>query len=192
MGIHQRPFKSVYKQETPDRVFLIARSNYQIDAYVGMKPRSLVRFTTVLDSGAGSNYIKKGLLPETLVRRIPPLKKRTDVRDANNKRVNIEGTIHLYVKVGHSTELVPFYVVDKLGTDIILGCEYLDKVVDAIRPRRGVVEMIDGTEVRILRHTLGRFENRHSITEEEEFKPPKHRSSKRISLTKSVTVNPNT
>ena len=187
-GIHQRPFRPIKKEENPERVYLMARRNYQINAYVGLTSKSLTRLTTVVDSGAGSNYIKKEVLPESLTKRIQPLNYRSDVRDANNKRVRIEGSIYLFVKVGSCTESVRFNVVDKLGTEIILGCEYLDKYVEAIRPRRGIIEMVDGTEANIIRRTLGRFANKHSINEEEEFKPPKHRSSKKVSLTKSVTL----
>lgn len=45
-------------------------------------------------------------------------------------------------------EIIKFYVVDKLGADVILGC---DKHVSDIHPRRQVVELDDG----IIYHIIG-------------------------------------
>ena len=77
------------------------------------------------------------------------------------------GYINLFVKVGTRTELVRFNVVDRLGTEFILGCDYLENHIEAIRPRRRVLEITDGHTVPILRRALRSLANRDTITDEE-------------------------
>ena len=63
------------------------------------------------------------------------------VRDANNQALVIVGRINLTVQLGMKSSIVTFYVVDKLATPIILGCDFCDRHVEAIRPRRRLVEL---------------------------------------------------
>ena len=99
----------------------------------------------------------------------------TNVKDANNRRVSIAGTVNLTVQVGTRSEIVKFNVVERLGTDVILGCDYCDKNVKAIRPRNLLVELDDGTSVPILKQPESRAKDLVPLPEAQEYITPKRR-----------------
>ena len=105
----------------------------------------------VLDTGTGSSFIKQDILPKTLLDKVQPLPGQTDVRDASNRRVQITGSLPLNVRLGNRSERVNFNVVQNLGAEVIIEWDYLDKHVEAIRPRQGLVELADGTTIPIVR-----------------------------------------
>ena len=145
----------------------------------------------VMDTGAGSSFIRKAILPQALLDKIQPLAIRTDIRDANNRRVQIIGTINLVLRIGDRSETVRFNVVERLGTDVIVGCDYLDKNVEAIRPRKRVVELDDGTTVPILGRGTRSKTLQGTIPEEEQLPSKAPRASRKITVTKPATLKPN-
>ena len=90
-------------------------------------------------------------MPDELLNKIRPLDDEPVIRDAGNRRVALRGTINLTVELGTRVEVVPFLVVDRLSTQVILGCDFCDKHVESIRPRQRVIVMDDGTTVPIVR-----------------------------------------
>ena len=170
----------------------MAKRNYKIAAYLGLSRKSTARFVVVLDTGAGSSFIRKSLLTHELQKSIQPLTEEYNVKDANNRRITIEGTINLAVQVGTRFEIVKFNVVERLGTDVILGCDYCDKHVEAIRPRRRIVELDDGTTVPILKKPEGRAKHAVPLPAEQEYVTPKGRPTPKIYSTKTVILKPNT
>ena len=66
-------------------------------------------------------------MPAEMQKLIQPLEVEYNVKDANNRRVAIDGTINLAVQVGSRFEVIKFNVVERLGTDVILGCDFCDK-----------------------------------------------------------------
>lgn len=65
--------------------------------------------------------------------------------------MNILSTITLSVELGPRIEVVQFNVVEGLANQVILECDFCLKHVEAIRPRKRVVELDDGTTVPIIR-----------------------------------------
>ena len=173
-----------------ETVFIMARRNYKIAAYIGLHKSSLARFVVVLDTGAGSSFIRQALIPESHRKLIKPLDSEFNVKDANNRRVVITGTINLAVQVGTRQDVVKFNVVERLGTDIILGCDFCDKHVEAIRPRKRLVELDDGSSVPILKRPEGRAKNAIPLPAEQEYVSPKGRSSDRVYSTQKVVLKP--
>ena len=84
-------------------------------------------------------------MPDELLNKIRPLDDELVIRDAGNRNVAFRGTINLTVELGTRVEAVPFLVVDRLSTQVILGCDFCDKHVEYIRPRQRVIVMDDGT-----------------------------------------------
>ena len=80
-----------------------------------------------------------------------PLPEQVRVRDANNRRLNILGTVELNVRIGNRQDKVNFYVVERLATDFILGCDFCYRNVKSIRPRKRLIELGDGTTIPIVR-----------------------------------------
>lgn len=150
-GILSRPFKPHVDRSFPQSVFVMTRQNYRFNTYIGVDDRSMTSVKAVMDSGAGSNFIRKEILPKVVLDRVKQLPERMDIRDASNRRVHILGKVRLRVRLGSRAEWVHLHVVQNLGTDVILGCEYLDKHVESIRPRKRLVTLYDGTTVPILR-----------------------------------------
>jgi len=110
--------------------------------------RRRLRYTAVLDTGAGPNLIRRGALPADVVL---DSSETTVLRNASNKPMIVCGEVELQVRLGQHTAKTKFYVVEKLATDVLLGCDYCDKFVEAIKQRKRVVELEDGTEVPIIR-----------------------------------------
>lgn len=83
------------------------------------------------------------------------------IRDSNNRPILINWKEKLQVHIGKKVETffpmctwrftVTLFVADRLGAPIILGCDLFDKQIEAIRPRKRVVENDDGTSVPIVR-----------------------------------------
>lgn len=46
------------------------------------------------------------------------------ISDACKNHLKISGTIYLSVEVGREVTIAKFYVVDKLGADVILLCDF--------------------------------------------------------------------
>ncbi len=139
-------------------MFVMTRQNYRVNAYIGVNECSMTCLASVLDTGAGSSFIKKEILPAALLERVKGIPNPTDIRDASNRRVSILGKIRLRVRLGSRSDWVHFNVVQNLGTEVILGCDFMDKHVDAIRPRKRKVTLDDGTSVPILRrHTPSKW-----------------------------------
>ena len=71
----------------------LSRQNYKIRAYIGTSTRALVQYITVLDTGAGSSFVKKEALSPEVLKTMKSLPEQVRVRDANNRRLNILGTV---------------------------------------------------------------------------------------------------
>ncbi len=149
-------------------------------------------FASVLDTGAGSSFIRKELIPRTLLDQVKSVSERLDIRDASNRRVSILGKLRLRVRLGGRTEWVHFNVVHNLGTDVILGCDFLDRHVDAIRPRNRLVTLVDGTSVPILRgHRPSKLYQR-ILLEPEPATEKTVRPSSRVKVRTQIVLQPGT
>ncbi len=158
IGILSRPFRPHVDWKSPQSVFVMTRQNYRVNAYIGVSGCSMTSFASVLDTGAGSSFIRKEILPTALLEQVKSTPNQADIRDASNRRVSILGRIRIRVRLGSRSDWVHFNVVQNLGTNVILGCDFLDKHVDAIRPRKREVPLDDGTRVPILRkHTPSKW-----------------------------------
>lgn len=74
-----------------------------------------------------------------------------NVRDVNNRKVNTSDTINLSVEVGNRVRIANFNVVERLATNILLGCDFCNRHIEAIKPTQRIVELDDGTTVLIIR-----------------------------------------
>ena len=74
-----------------------------------------------------------------------------NLASASNHRLDTLGVAVLTVTTGTYTTRQPFIVVRQLGTDVILGCTYIDSSIDSIGVRKRVVTMRNGDSFPILR-----------------------------------------
>ena len=92
--------------------------------------------------------------------------------------------------MGSRFEVVKFNVVERLGTDVILGCDFCDKHIEAIRPRKRLIELDDGTTVPILKRPESRAKHSVPLPAEQEYIPPKGRSSSRVYASPTTILKP--
>lgn len=72
--------------------------------------------------------------------------------------MNIEGKNTLFVRFGTHVVKCDFLVCEKLTTTYVLGGDFCDHFVNAIKPRKRVVELDEVTEIKIIRKRLRRRE----------------------------------
>eukprot|EP00171_Calliarthron_tuberculosum_P001401 IDg1401t1 len=104
----------------------------------------------VFDTGVGPNCIaRKALPPETeeLIKPFPSIR----VVRAGGKRLGIAGSIILKVRFGPYTVKTYFLLCESLQVDFLLGTEFIDRNVTNIHVQKKFIELLDGTEVPILR-----------------------------------------
>lgn len=124
--------------------FVMSRSNEKVYENLGFTRRSTCRYAVILDTGAGSSFIHKDALPKMKWKLIKPARSDNRIQDLGNHQVNIAGTVDLYVEVGTQVATIEVYVVDKLGTNVILGCDFCDKNIKEISARRSISELDEG------------------------------------------------
>ena len=122
---------------------------------------------------------------------IRKIKDEPNIRNASGKSVPIVGTIDLMVQIGTSSEYVKFYVAENLATSVILGCDFCDRHVEAIKPRLAIVEMDDGSTVPIVRQPSKPNTN-IPLPDEQNFTSRKKRESTKIKTTGVVKLQPAT
>ena len=169
----------------------LSRQNYKIRAYIGTSTRALVQYIIVLDTGAGSSFVKKEALSPEVFKTMKPLPEQVRVRDANNRRLNILGTVELNVQIGNRQDKVNFYVVERLATDFILGCDFCDKHVEAIKPRKRLVELDDGTTIPLVRGSKIFRGKSIPVPSETPTKQNARAASSKIVTTEDVTLPAN-
>lgn len=110
---------------------------------------------SVLDTGAALDVINPDLIPPPLWKSIR-FGRALDIADANNQPIRTYGYINFVVGLGTSSELVKFIVCESLAAPIVLGCDFCDHCVEAIRPPKRIVEMTDGSLIPIVRTAMRR------------------------------------
>ena len=100
---------------------MLAKRNYKYHADIGLTRRHRRRFEAILDTGAGSSFIRKEALPEKKWSLIRPIGEGVRIKDAGNRNIRIAWKITLTVMLVHRVESISFYVVEHLTTQVILG-----------------------------------------------------------------------
>ena len=144
-----RPWRR-YREDSDAELCVMTKRNYKIHAYLGHTGQTLMRHLTVLDTGAGHNFVRMNALTEAAQRAIRPCR-LPDIRDANKGKVRTVGTVTLRCQLGSYETRVNFVVCERLSVPVILGCDFCDRYVEAIMPRQKMVELDDGSTVPIIR-----------------------------------------
>ncbi|CAN8071373.1 unnamed protein product, partial [Agarophyton chilense] len=189
LGVLRRPWIRIRNNRIPDRVLVMAKRNYKVYADLGLHTQFMVRHLTVLDTGAGPNFIVESLLPPPL-RSIIRSETVPDVLDANNNPLKTAGVIDLVIRLGRMVVKLTFIVCRSLAAPVILGCHYCDRFFDAIRPRLKQVELEDGSTVPIVRQPLKRASRKHVPLSAAKEPTPTNRDSTKLRVASSVTIPP--
>lgn len=77
-----------------------------------------------------------------------------NIEDANDKRLRTIGYIALFVMLGTCVVQLDSVVCKSLAATVILGCDFCDRLVEAIRARARTAEMENGCLVPIFQRPL--------------------------------------
>lgn len=91
------------------------------------------------------------MLQERAWKLIKPDPALINTKDDNHTPINKLGVSSLAVNIGGRVEVMKFKVVERLAVPVIISCEYCDENVEVIKPRQRIVQLGDGTTVRIFR-----------------------------------------
>ena len=108
------------------------------------------------------------------------------IADANGRPLRTSGQIPLVVRLGNRTMKCTFIVCERLAAPVILRCEFNDRFVQAIYPRRKLVELDDGTKVPIVRKPARRAADHPPLPSEQEFAPDAGRTSPKLKVSRAV------
>lgn len=109
----------------------------------------------MVNTGAGPNFIRKDELPlrVDIIIRPRPL---PNAADANNNPIMMTGLIEPVVRFGSRIANAEFILCERLAAPVKNGCDFCDRVVEAIYPRKKTIQLDDGSTVPILRRPLKR------------------------------------
>ena len=169
---------------------IMARRNYKVYADLGLTPEFLAKQLAVLDTGAGPNFIHKDALPlgyERFLKQGPP----PNIVDANRRPIAVNGVIHLCVQLGTRLVKLAFYVCERLAAPVVLGCDFCDRFVEAILPRKKLVELDDGTTVPITRKPAKRHPESPPLPADQQYGHTRKIQSPKVRVASPVTLEPN-
>ena len=147
------------------------------------------RRLTILDTGAGPNFVRlsKSSLGARRFIREGPL---PNINDANSNPLKTLGSITLIVRLGHRLVALDFVVCLELAAEVILGCDFCDRFVESIHPRRREIELDDGSTVPIVRRPLKRPPKCAPLTTEQEYAQASGRDLTKIRVCEAITLPP--
>eukprot|EP00171_Calliarthron_tuberculosum_P017931 IDg17931t1 len=134
-----------------DPVCYLSQFNYKLEARVGPSVQDQQCLLTVLDTGAGPNLIRADLLPQRLLDELDRSQEVINLASASKHRLDVLGITQLTVTIASYTARMPFVGVRQLGTDVILGCHFIDKAVDSIQIRHRRIALTNGSHAPIIR-----------------------------------------
>lgn len=132
----------------------------------------------------------KGYYPATPLDLIKHPRSGVVMRDTGSHHSHIIVTIAVSIEVGIRLTLVNFYFIYKLGADVIVGCYFCVKHVEAIRRRQSVDELDDGTTFHIMRYAVTKTKTKNRITEAKIYAKQKRPSTGKIIDSKKKPLEP--
>jgi hypothetical protein len=106
--------------------------------------------STILDTGAGPNLIIEKVLQEDWERYRLPGPPEFHIVGAGGCRLLQKGNITLTVQLGTIKVQARFIVVEGLAAECILGCQFIDRQVQAMLPKEKRVTLTNGSVIPII------------------------------------------
>jgi Retroviral aspartyl protease len=165
-------------------VFSLATRNYKVSATVGVSATVLRPVSAILDTGAGPNLIREKVLPEDWERYRIPGPPEFHIVCAGARRLLHKGNITLTVHLGTIKVQAQFIVVESLAAECILGCQYIDRQVQAIYPKEKRVTLANGSVIPII-HDSG-----PTVCEIQPTPPKELPPSTKVRVSKMIVLPP--
>jgi Retroviral aspartyl protease len=106
--------------------------------------------SAILDTGAGPNLIREKVLPDDWERYRIPGPPEFHIVGAGGRRLLQKDNITLTVQLGTIKVQARFIVVESLAAECILGCQFIDRQVQAIHPKEKRVTLSNGSVIPII------------------------------------------
>ena len=123
--------------------------HFKVICLVGATRQLMHTVLAVLDTGAGPNLVRESLLPKDWRRLAGKQDVYPLIRDANGRRLNVEGVVQLNLDLGGQSLRVRFLVCKNLAVKAILGCDFIRRYVQGIFPQSDKLILRDGGSVAI-------------------------------------------
>jgi len=128
--------------KSPKKCLLLAEEHYVVSGTIGVTAKYQIPKQFVLDTGAGYNVIRRNALPPGWEQYVTTSKGLPSLGDAGGHTLNIQHEVVLRVRFGNSLYRVAFLVAEKLSVPVILGTQFTNRHVDAIRCMLGRVDLV--------------------------------------------------
>jgi hypothetical protein len=125
----------------------LATRNYKVSATVSASATVLRPVSAILDTRSGPNLIRKKSSWECYRIPGPP---EFHIVGAGGRRLLQKGSITLIVQLGTIKVQARFIVMEDLAAECILGCQFIDRQVQAILPMEKRVTLTNGGVIPII------------------------------------------
>ena len=132
------------------QVNLMKSDHFKVICLVGATRVLMHTILAVLDTGSGPNLVRESLLPKDWRSFAIKQDSYPSIRDANGRRLQVEGVATLHVDIGDVSHRVRFLVVKNLAVKAILGCAFIKRYVQGIFPQQDRLILRDGGSVAIV------------------------------------------
>lgn len=167
----------------------MAKLIYKVYTDVGLHTQFMIRYFTVLDTGASSYSVVETVLPPKLRAQIKT-HGTTDISDTNNHPLKTVGAIALVVRFGKVMVNLEYIVCKSLVVPVIMAWDYFDRFFKSVQPRLKQVKLEDGTVVPIVLQPLKRAPKRQvPLLLAQEASPATRESTKLQVASESVILS---
>lgn len=192
LGIRSRPWlrnrnHAGRPRAGEDPVCHLSKQNCKAYTDIGRTSKLLVKHLAVLETGAGTNFIRRKILPPRYKNFI-----RTGnspvTHDANGKPMSKMESISLLVRVRSHCARITIFVCKKLDSSIILFYYFCDKFVEPIYPGHRHDFLGDGSKLPIVRELSTRAAKSLPVPMEQLKSVDSGRLSPLIKVAKSLEI----
>jgi Retroviral aspartyl protease len=162
----------------------LATRDYKVSANVGVSATVLTPASAILDTGAGPNLIREKVLPEDWERYRIPGPPEFHIVGAGGRRILQKENITLTVQLGTIKVQTRFIVVEGLAAECILGCQFIDRQVQAILQKEKRITLANGCFIPII-HDSGPHLVWGQTTSPKELPP-----STKVRVAKMIALHP--
>ena len=121
-------------KDASSQVNLMNLDHFKVMVLLGTSRTLMHTVLAILDTGAGPNLVRESLLPKDWRDHAVKQNAYPHIRDANGRKLNVEGVVQLYLDVGGQNLGVRFLVCRNLAVKAILGCDFIRRYVQGIFP----------------------------------------------------------
>ena len=132
------------------QVSLMRTDHFKVMCLVGTTRKLMRTVLAILDTGAGPNLVRESLLPKDWQSVASQKDAYPVIRDANGRKLSIEGVVQLNIDLGNEKLRVRFLVCKNLTANLILGCDFIRRYVQGIFPQEDRFILRDGGAVAII------------------------------------------